>query len=163
MNVKFFLWMFFNFLFWGEWIVFWVSVQVIVVCGFLAVHIVPPIACKILLVKNGSVGAKEWGTLITFTTIVAGVVGLTSGLYIGVHSRNSWYVGTRKWSVWNCMIYWIINSWHSRDLAEILFILFGLLLLHVNWFLRMIQVSIWLKLMSDNYLIMQTCFLFWFA
>lgn len=39
-----------------------------------AVNIVPPIASELGLVEQSTVGAEEWGTLVSFPTVVADVV-----------------------------------------------------------------------------------------
>jgi hypothetical protein len=80
-------------LLWCVGIVFGIGVQMIVAGRLVAVNIVPPVAGELLLVENCSVGAQEFRSLITFASIVAHMVGLATGLDVGVHSGNGWDAG----------------------------------------------------------------------
>lgn len=138
------MWDFFDFLFGNEGVVFWVCIQMIVVGRFFTVNIVPPVTIEFLLIKNGSVCAQEWSSLMAFSSIVTSVIGLASCFYIGVHSRNGWHIVTRKTSVRNFMVDWVVYSWLTGNFAEILFLLLGLSDFDVFWLFFLIQATVFL-------------------
>lgn len=85
-----------------------------------AVDIVPPVASEFLLIENGSVGAEERGTLVTFATIVANVVRLAAGFDVGVHAGCGRNVLAMEIGVRHLVQNWIVDTGRSGNLAKIL-------------------------------------------
>lgn len=57
---------------------------------------------------------------------------LATCFYIGVNTRKCWHIFTRETSMRYFMINWIVHSWISRNLAEVLF-LFPLRTTEFHW------------------------------
>lgn len=89
------------------------------------IYIVPPVACKFLLIKDGAVGTQKRSALVAFTTIMANMIRLTTSLDVGVHSRSGRYIAAMEIRMRYLMQNWIINAWCARDFAEILSLRFA--------------------------------------
>lgn len=97
--------------------------SLIIASRLAAVNIVPPVAGELLLAEDGAVGAQEWGTLMTFTAVVTDVIGLTSGLDVGVHSRGGGHISTVETGLWYWMVDGIVVAGNPGNLIEILLFL----------------------------------------
>jgi hypothetical protein len=69
---------------------------VIVADSFITMNVVPPITGEFFLIENCAIGAQKFGSLITFTSIMAYVIALASSFNVGIHSGNGWYAIERK-------------------------------------------------------------------
>lgn len=118
-----------------------IGIQAVQGGGFLTLDVVPPVAGELLLIENGSIGAQERGSLISFATIVTGVIGLAAGFDVGIHSGDGGDVRTAETGVRNFVIDRIVHSGFAGDLAEVLFGLLGTLIGRVE-FVRSVKGTV---------------------
>lgn len=94
--------------------------SLIIMRCLVTVNVVPPIAGEFFLVENGSVGAQERCTLVAFATIVAHVISLTAGFYVGIHTRHGRHITTVEVGRRHFMVDRIIVTGHTGNLVQIL-------------------------------------------
>lgn len=91
----------------------------------MTVDVVPPIAPKDRLVEQRAVGAQEFGALLGLPLLIAlaNVVGLASGLRVGVHARDGRHVVATEGGRRHRVVDGIVATSYSGNLIQILLLL----------------------------------------